>query len=267
MKLGLSPRKKHYVVVYEVISLDVWGNARDGFEVNDMHRAGTVEVPYTAQYGTGAWPTDAAIVKGLKGAGFLKPRIHTKSIVIDGEADGMLFLEEARNGRPIYHLRYVSGLHGSGAEKGKAPKNEYGAFAMMQAVAKNRSNSPQRARKNAQRLPALKSIKVRDAGPGWGQLRYEAKSGNMHAHARTKKEAVHKLRRARRRGTFYSAGGLLLAKSPKKGSAAAKAWGKKMLAYRKPAKPKKRKCYSGTGPQKRRVLSRAKRCKPRGGGA
>lgn len=33
---------------YEVISPDVWGNARDGWEINDMFRVGEIDIPDTA---------------------------------------------------------------------------------------------------------------------------------------------------------------------------------------------------------------------------
>ena len=37
------------LIKYEVISYDVWGNAKDGFDVNDMHNTGlTCNIPVGA---------------------------------------------------------------------------------------------------------------------------------------------------------------------------------------------------------------------------
>lgn len=81
---------------YEWIDLDVWGNARDGFEVNNSWRTGLfIVIPDTA--------TDRDILKALRDARILTRGATTRSVTIDGD-DGMLFLEKVKDGSPVGHL-------------------------------------------------------------------------------------------------------------------------------------------------------------------
>lgn len=81
---------------YEVITYDVWGNARDGFEVNNAFRSGViVEVNDD--------DSDAAINRRLSAAGF----DNARGITWDGEPGMALYGENKRNGRPAAELRAV----------------------------------------------------------------------------------------------------------------------------------------------------------------
>lgn len=98
---------------YEVLSLDVWGNARDGFYVNEVHRTGIV-LECTAvlkHYNVGRAgefyqyePADKYVVRALKRAGLLKRGVRVKSLEIDGENDATLYVNERRTGEPLWHL-------------------------------------------------------------------------------------------------------------------------------------------------------------------
>jgi len=84
---------------YKVVSYDVWGNKKDGFEVNEAHYTSfTVELSEDA--------TNREIVKALKDCGYLKKGLHTKSVRIDGD-EYCIYFSDARNGKPEGELRLV----------------------------------------------------------------------------------------------------------------------------------------------------------------
>ena len=83
---------------YEVIELDVWGNAREGFEVNAMYHTGVyITVPEDF--------TDRDVILALKRADAVKRGVHHKSIEIEDFSEGrMICINDARNGKPVYQL-------------------------------------------------------------------------------------------------------------------------------------------------------------------
>lgn len=89
------------VRTFRIWSYDVWGNARDGFDVNDRYKHGLVEIRCkreTFNAGTPhefhAWnPTDRQLSRA---AGFSR-------VSWDG-SDGCFYAEDSRNGRPIGEL-------------------------------------------------------------------------------------------------------------------------------------------------------------------
>jgi hypothetical protein len=84
-------------MVYEWINYDVWGNAEDGFEVNDKHRSGVeLAIPDEA--------TDVQILAALREAGVFNNKATTKTVDIDGEGDGVFYFEDAKNGKPLGEL-------------------------------------------------------------------------------------------------------------------------------------------------------------------
>ena len=91
-------RRKRVSTLYDVHGLDVWGNRREGYSVNDVYPSqGTVEIHDDA--------TDEEIVRALKREGFIDKGIHTRSVSIDGERGYALYIGEARNYKPVYELR------------------------------------------------------------------------------------------------------------------------------------------------------------------
>lgn len=94
-------RKRRPFTVYTVHGLDVWGNAREGFEVNDVYPSqGTVTIYDDA--------TTMEIVQSLKREGFIDPKIRFASVDVDGEPGYSLYIGEARTGKPVYELRSVT---------------------------------------------------------------------------------------------------------------------------------------------------------------
>jgi hypothetical protein len=98
---------------YKVYSLDVWGNARDGYEVNDRCGIGEIEIwvaPKALGWNTetmgtvyGFDPTDKQIKSALVYAGYLS---HLAEIEIDGESDYALSVDNAI-GCPLFQLERV----------------------------------------------------------------------------------------------------------------------------------------------------------------
>ena len=100
---------------YDVLSCDVWGNAIEGYDLNDLHKVGTIELPEVHDF--------AMIFEALR-LDFLSPRVRKGYIsIIDDSQDGHLYeVNDARRprlykrspervaegwGRPLYQLRLV----------------------------------------------------------------------------------------------------------------------------------------------------------------
>ena len=89
---------------YQVWTYDVWGNARDGFEVNDRSKGGTVTInvkPETFNAGTAneftTWePTDNQLARacGARGCAF-------------EWSEGSYYIENKSNGRPEGMLELI----------------------------------------------------------------------------------------------------------------------------------------------------------------
>lgn len=83
---------------YNVHPLDVWGNKREGFEVNDVYPSrGSITIPVDA--------TDDEIIAALKKEGFIDCNIRASSIGIDGELEYTLYVEYKPTAHPEYELR------------------------------------------------------------------------------------------------------------------------------------------------------------------
>ena len=87
-------------MMYEVVSLDVWGNRRDGYEVNDAYSTG---VYININEDT----SDADIIKLLKAAGFLKKTCKNKSFSVNGEFGYSLHITHEPTDYPVYDLKCV----------------------------------------------------------------------------------------------------------------------------------------------------------------
>lgn len=84
---------------FEILTLDVWGNARIGFDVNHMFATNeliTLPEQWTAR----------DVVLALKRADVLKRNVRHTSVGVDGGSD-FLLIEDARTGEPLVYLRAV----------------------------------------------------------------------------------------------------------------------------------------------------------------
>jgi hypothetical protein len=99
---GLRKKAGVGTLTYAVHPLDVWGNKRDGFEINDIYPSrGTIEIPTDAR--------TADIVEALKKGGFIDRNIRHQSIGIEGEIGYTLNVRYEPTSHPEYELRPVSG--------------------------------------------------------------------------------------------------------------------------------------------------------------
>lgn len=86
---------------FRIYSYDVWGNKRDGYQVNNVFKT-----MYTFTVHN---DTDKAIINGMKRSGFLAKGLHTSSFYIDGDSDYSLYVEYIPDGHyPIAELRRES---------------------------------------------------------------------------------------------------------------------------------------------------------------
>ena len=80
---------------YELIEYDVWGNARDGYDVNQTFRTGQY-------YDIDPDWADKKLISELKKDGLIRKSIKFKSIEIDGDKFSIYF--EYKN-KPEFELR------------------------------------------------------------------------------------------------------------------------------------------------------------------
>lgn len=107
-------------VIYRVFVLDVWGDDGD-WTVNDRREAGSVSVRTDRQNKAGQWDiSNKALTRALidghyladPGMGYanysfsLSWTRRASKLSIDGEDDGVLFVDDARDGYPLLQLEY-----------------------------------------------------------------------------------------------------------------------------------------------------------------
>lgn len=82
---------------FQVVEYDVWGNAKDGYEVNGAYVTNNI---ITIEEEA----TNEDICDWLRG--YLYPGLP-KKIIIDGDYDFSLYLEAEEDGKPLLELRRV----------------------------------------------------------------------------------------------------------------------------------------------------------------
>jgi hypothetical protein len=83
-------------VKFEIITLDVWGNEHEGFEINDMHRTGDF-VDITGD------TTDKDILAQLIALDYVAPQC-AKYAKIEWLGDDFVEVNDNRNGKYVYQL-------------------------------------------------------------------------------------------------------------------------------------------------------------------
>jgi len=74
---------------FEIRTYEVWGNPKDGFEVNNSFRLSeTITLPSDGGF------TDHELIKALKAAGVIKAGCHFDSFEVDGEWDRTIFINQ-----------------------------------------------------------------------------------------------------------------------------------------------------------------------------
>lgn len=79
---------------WEVWSIDCWGNARDGYDMNDRSECGYIMLPKEF--------SDRQVLEALKEYGYLKKTLKMSSIEIDGD-DTIMYIN-APDGYMYYQL-------------------------------------------------------------------------------------------------------------------------------------------------------------------
>lgn len=104
-----------YSQIFELWSLDVWGNAEDGYTVNDRFCVDRkLVIPaYKTLYNKGCVSEctvveseDKQILQALISCGFLKSNVTMADVVFDGD-DIMIYIEDSVDGMPICQLVVV----------------------------------------------------------------------------------------------------------------------------------------------------------------
>lgn len=89
---------------YKIISYDVWGNPKDGFEVNDNYDTGiTLELLENS--------SDYTVISELKKAGFLKKTAKNTKFEVDGDFSHSLYIDhvtQRRGSYPFCELRAMT---------------------------------------------------------------------------------------------------------------------------------------------------------------
>jgi hypothetical protein len=85
---------------YAVRKPDVWGNAEDGYEINDLSTVGFVEIPAAAD--------EKEIVKILKAGHYLNQKAQPQHLTIESNDEFLIEINRAKDGMPILQL-YLEG--------------------------------------------------------------------------------------------------------------------------------------------------------------
>ena len=96
--------RKYRTRVYTLWTYDVWGNAREGYEVNDRSSCGEISIrckreicnPGTPQEFLTYYPTDLQLSRA----------INARGLAWDGESDYTLYAERKSDGRPEGELQF-----------------------------------------------------------------------------------------------------------------------------------------------------------------
>jgi hypothetical protein len=89
---------------YQLWTYDVWGNKKDGFEVNDRRKQCIVKLPDA--------PTDKQIKRALYDSGVFGKGIMNASLDIDGESDYTLYVNHTAQSvggfKPLCELECIT---------------------------------------------------------------------------------------------------------------------------------------------------------------
>lgn len=81
---------------WRVYSYDVWGNAKEGYDINNVFRTNEIiPIPYEVE-------SNEEFIKYLRKIGFFRKSVKTKYVEIDGDEESLYF---SYKGRPEFELR------------------------------------------------------------------------------------------------------------------------------------------------------------------
>lgn len=113
----MTHTKRHQKAKYHLIKLDVCGNAKEGFTVNNFFQTDTIIEVTGKEYSYNENTdfeflrfvvSDENIIRALKREGLIKKNIRLSDILIDGCAHGTLYVERSKTYEPLYHLECIT---------------------------------------------------------------------------------------------------------------------------------------------------------------
>ena len=84
-----------------IVSYDVWGNAKDGYEVNDSYYV-VRDVEFD-----GDWDNDRDLVKFLKEQDYLAKHVKVSNLEVDGD-EFCAYINRKKDSYPICEIRNES---------------------------------------------------------------------------------------------------------------------------------------------------------------
>jgi hypothetical protein len=96
------------------LHVDVWGNAEEGYVVNDRRQVGHVDIMCKVNHHEAtslgsarfdAWPADAQVIRAMRRAGHLQ--IAPSKLRVDGD-ETSFWLETAEDAYPLFYLEQVT---------------------------------------------------------------------------------------------------------------------------------------------------------------
>ena len=81
---------------YNVISIDAWGNAEDGYDWNNWYNVGTIDVDINAP--------EQAILQAMVDAGFIT---KTDGGMVEDDLYNLV-IKDAKTGEPLFAIEYGS---------------------------------------------------------------------------------------------------------------------------------------------------------------
>ena len=85
---------------YQIATLDVWGNEKDGFEVNNVYKTSD-SILLKEDF------SNKDVMKALKKEGFLKKYCQERWLNFECSDYSFICIESARTGEPLYYLYEV----------------------------------------------------------------------------------------------------------------------------------------------------------------
>jgi len=93
----IEPKAPGAPRTWKIVSLDVWGNRKDGYEINNATYSGKeIELP--------AEPTDAQVRLALVHAGYIKKSARLDRLEFDGD-DALIQVSRKSDGLPLVQIR------------------------------------------------------------------------------------------------------------------------------------------------------------------
>jgi hypothetical protein len=93
------PEDDHETYTHELLSLDVWGNEEDGFELNQTFSTGEL-ISFRDDF------DDEKLIEVVREALELDPDYFTVSnVAIDGDNEFGLYFTDKNTGKPLVHTR------------------------------------------------------------------------------------------------------------------------------------------------------------------